>query len=323
MSRLPTVERPLRPMLGVMRPEVWAFPATGATWSILSRAPLPRRARRSVMALVEGFEGVWSRFRADSLISRAADGRLGSGPIRLELPEGSGAMLDLYDRLHVATGGRIDPLVGADLVALGYDPACTFTVHAGSMTGPGPRARGRWGALARHEGDALILDRPALVDVGAIGKGFLADLVGALLLESGVEDFVIDASGDVLVHADGPVRIGLEDPAVSTDGADSARAVGVVEIARGAVAGSGISRRAWGDGLHHILDGLTGRPSARVTAAWAIAETCALADGLSTALFLTAPGELAASGLRFECAILSADGSAEVSRGLPGSLFTA
>lgn len=317
MSRSPASQHPPRPALGVTKPETWAFPATGATWAILSRTPLPHRARRGVMTLVEGFEGVWSRFRADSLVSRAADGRLGGGPIRLELPEGSGAMLDLYDRLHAATGGRIDPLVGADLVTLGYDPAHSFTVRAGSVTGLGPRSRGTWRSLARHEGDALTLNRPALVDVGAIGKGFLADLVGALLQESGMEEFIVDASGDVLVHADEPVRIGLEDPA------DDSRAIGVVEIARGAVAGSGINRRTWGDGLHHILDGTTGRPIARMTATWAIAETCALADGISTALFLTAPGELAVSGLRFECALLRADGSAEVSRGLPGSLFTA
>ncbi|WP_159814002.1 FAD:protein FMN transferase [Actinomyces sp. zg328] len=317
MSRSSAEQLPERPGPGMTGPGAWVFSATGSVWSIRSRDPLPHQARRGVISLVEGFESTWSRFRADSLISRAADGRLGGGPIRLELPEGAGAMLDLYDRLHAATGGRIDPLVGADLVALGYDPAYSFTVRAGSVTNLGPPGRGTWGELAHHEGDALILKRPALVDVGAVGKGFLADLVGALLLESGVEDFVVDAGGDVLVHADEPVRIGLEDPA------DSTRVVGAVEIARGAVAGSGTSRRAWGDGLHHILDGLTGRPAARMTATWAIAKTCAAADGLSTALFLTRPEELAASGLRFECAVLRADGSAEVSRGLPGSLFTA
>ena len=48
---------------------------------------------------------------------------------------------------------------------------------------------------------------------------------------------------------------------------------------------SASNRRAWGVGLHHVLDALTGMPTSDVIATWAIAPTALLADGAATALF--------------------------------------
>ena len=94
-----------------------------------TRRPLSKGLRRLIGERIDAFEGVWSRFRPDSLVSRAAAGALPSdddGAVVLDLPDGSGRLLDLYDALHRATGGRLDPLVGADLVELGYDPRYSF-----------------------------------------------------------------------------------------------------------------------------------------------------------------------------------------------------
>ena len=43
-------------------------------------------------------------------------------PGRFEFPEDSVALFDLYDRLVTATDGAVDPLVGRQLELLGYDP---------------------------------------------------------------------------------------------------------------------------------------------------------------------------------------------------------
>ena len=240
------------------------------------------------------------------------------GPVVLDLPRGSGRMLALYDLLHRASAGRIDPLVGADLVELGYDPAYSFTVRDGALHRLGAR-RGRltWGQV-RRDGDRLTLPRPALVDVGAVGKGFLADMVADALGRAGVDEVVVDASGDLVVRSGTPVRLGLEEPG------SPGRVIGVVTLRRGALAASGVSERAWGEGLHHVLDALTGLPVRDVLATWAVAGTCAQADGIATALFLTPPQQLAAAGLRYDFVLERADATVLTSRTFPrlGELFT-
>lgn len=316
-------------------PYAWSLAATGTTWRVLTREPLPRALRRELVALVDAYEGVFSRFRPDSLVRRAAEGAScppttgGSGPVVLDLPAGSARMLDLYDRLHAATAGRLDPLVGSDLVALGYDERCTLLVRDGALARLGAvGGRPVWGRDARHEGDRLVLERPALVDVGAVGKGFLVDLVGQALAQGGVGQYVVDGSGDLLVRSETPVRLGLEEPGAHRS-TGAGRVVGVVTLTHGALCASGTQRRTWGPGLHHLLDAVTGLPVAgpRVpVATWAVAQDAATADGLATALFLTDPADLARAGLRYDFALLRSDGTAAVSRGfadLPGELFTA
>jgi thiamine biosynthesis lipoprotein len=91
----------------------------------------------------------------------------------------------------------------------------------------------------------------------------------------------VDAGGDLRHHGDQPVRVGLEHPL------DPTRVVGVVELHGNALCASAVNRRAWSDGLHHILDARTGVPVDDVLATWVIADDAMLADGIATALFLT------------------------------------
>ncbi len=292
----------------------WEFEATGTQWSVSTDDLLPAAVRRDVTELVEGFETTWSRFRPDSLVSRAARATTGGS---YRLPEGSARMLDLYDRLHRLTQGRLDPLVGADLVRLGYDPEYSFVVQETVEGGPDPLlVRTRWGDTVTHDGDVLRVRTPALVDVGAVGKGFLVDQVSDLLVAAGVGSHTVDGSGDLRARGDRTVRVGLEDPQ------SPGQVVGAVELRDRALCASATGRRTWGDGLHHILDALSGRPTEGIIASWVMARTCAEADGLATALFVAPPDALAAE-LEFEFVLLRSDRTALASHTFPGELFTA
>lgn len=184
---------------------------------------------------------------------------------------------------------------------------------------------------------------------GNNSAGFTADRSADLAADRA---FVIDAGGDLLVHLQPsdrasrtngttrtttasrtsstaltpPLRIALEHPT------DTTQAIGVAEIASGALCASAPSRRHWGEQagmkLHHLLNAIDGLPADNIAAAWAYvreqdaAFPCATADGLATALFVTPPDRLRAR-FRFECAFIDANGMAHASRDFPATLFLA
>ena len=155
-----------------------------------------------------------------------------------------------------------------------------------------------------------------MLDIGAAGKGWLVDRIAALLAQEGVGAFLIDAGGDMRHAGAAPVRVGLEHPA------DPGMVIGVVELRDGALCASAVNRRAWGDGLHHVLDARTGEPTRGVVATWTMAESTALADGLATALFFTSGARLA-EAFDFQFVRMFADGRVEQSTDFPGTIFFA
>jgi FAD:protein FMN transferase len=152
--------------------------------------------------------------------------------------------------------------------------------------------------------------------VGAAGKGYLVDLVATVMRDAGIDEFLIDASGDLLHRGGTPVRVGLEHPF------DPTQAIGICELSNAALCASAPGRRSWGPGLHHILDATTGLPTDTVAATWALAPTGLQADGLATALFFAAAPALGA-GFKFEYVRMFPDSRIEYSRAFPGELFTA
>ena len=137
------------------------------------------------------------------------------------------------------------------------------------------------------------------------------------LAPDGVDEATVDGSGD-LRHVGGvPIRVALEHPG------DASRAVGVVEVADGwALCASAVNRRVWGEGLHHVVDGRTGRPTRDVVATWALVDgSCMVADGLATAHFFADPQTLLDLHPHHFVRI-HADGRVLRSPDLPGELFT-
>lgn len=282
-------------------PVAWRFEAIGTHWRIDSREPLPASLVAAVAERVERFDRDWSRFRPDARIAALAT------PGRHRLADDAGPLLAFYRELHAATRGRVTPLVGRTLEALGYDAA--YRLRAADDIPAVPS----WEDAVSWDGEFLDVVRPVVLDVGAAGKGYLVDLVGDLLDAHGVEEHIVDASGDLRTRGV-PMTIALEHPL------DPRRAVGVAELADGAFCASATTRRSWGDGLHHVLDPATGLPVRGVIATWVLAPTALVADGIATALFFDAdPGFLAREAAAF--ARMFDDGTVEKSTDFPGELF--
>lgn len=285
----------------------WRFDAIGTSWEIETAEPLAADVQDAVTARINAYDLAWSRFRDDSLVAR-----IGREAGTWALPPEAEPLLDLYRELYDATDGRMSPLVASSLERLGYGPSLPLRASGAPVAAP------RWEDSIAWDGAVLQAPRPVALDVGAAGKGQLVDLVVDLLAEHGVEDALVDASGDLRRAASNPapapIRIGLEHPG------DPTRVVGVAELGRGALCASAINRRAWGDGLHHVVDATTGMSVGRVTATWVVADTAMVADGVATALFLTEPERIPPMlGVEFARII---GGRIERSPGFPGEVFS-
>ena len=283
----------------------WHFGAIGTHWEIDTVDVLSDSIKSAVTNRIEEFDRVYSRFRDDSVVSK-----LSRRAQTIELPEDAGDLFALYKALYDATGGGLSPLVGDALNHLGYDASYRLT----SLPGP-PEPVPAFEEVLSLEGRTLTCYRPVTIDIGAAGKGYLVDIVGKLLEDEGITTFTIDASGDLLRRGDIPESVGLENPR------DPERVVGVATVANGALAASATNRRMWGDGVHHIIDALTGLPTTSIEATFVIADSAALADGVATALFMATPEELAPVG-DCEWLIMSSDGSLRASPNFPGEVFS-
>ena len=290
----------------------WEFAAIGTRWRIDTTSPLDAGLAAAIAAIIDRFDRDWSRFRDDSTVSAlAAHG--GKAP----LPPDGTAMLDLYVALADRTAGAVNPLVGGALARRGYDPEYTLVDRGAEPAPP------HWRDVLGWRDGSLSLSAPATIDVGALGKGRLVDLVAAALAAASVGPFVVDASGDLRVHglsAHGMTeRIGLEHPH------DPRRVIGLWEVADAALCGSAVNRRAWpaldGGGLHHVLDARTGEPVRTIAATWALASDAMTADAAATALFF-AGGERFAADHDAQWVRMSTDGRVEWSRGCTAELFT-
>jgi thiamine biosynthesis lipoprotein len=122
------------------------------------------------------------------------------------------------------------------------------------------------------------------LDLGGLAKGYAVDRAVAVLREWGVSAALVHA-GQSTVYALGDLpegggwRVDLRSPD------DPTETLGRLPLCDAALSGSG--QRLHGP---HIVDPRTGQP-AGARAAWAIAPTGALADGLSTAFVVMSPEE--------------------------------
>jgi thiamine biosynthesis lipoprotein len=285
------------------RMHVWEFEAIGAPWRISTPTELAPAVTDAVRIRIDDFDRVYSRFRSDSLVSQIA-----ATAGTWDFPPDAAPLFALYRALYNATEAAMSPLVGERLENLGYDRDYTLRPRDEAVEVP------RWDEIMHWDGTRLTTTGRVLVDVGAAGKGYLVDLVAAVLRLHGVDEYLVDASGDLLHRGAEPVRVGLEHPF------DDTKAIGICELQNASICASAPNRRSWGDGLHHILDATTGEPTTSVAATWAVASTGLVADGLATALFFAAAPALSAS-YTFDYVRMFPDQRVEYSRTFPGELF--
>lgn len=181
------------------------------------------------------------------------------------------------------TGGAFDPTIGAEMVAQGFDTA----FRSGSRTA---RSTEREGATYRDvlldaPTRAIMLQRPLLLDLGAVAKGLAIDMAARELAP--LRHFVVEAGGDLYAsghRGDGlPWRVGIRHPR-QRDGLLAS--IAATDIA---VCTSGDYERIGRNGGHHIIEPRRGGPAGGVASATVLAPTAMVADALATAAFVLGP----------------------------------
>jgi thiamine biosynthesis lipoprotein len=163
-----------------------------------------------------------------------------------------------------------------------------------------PVAAGGW----RHvrAGQAHVLRPPGVhLDSGGLAKGLAADLMAAAL--AGCPTWMVDCRGDLRIGG----TSGREREVHVADPFDADAVLHTLRLRRGAVATSGITRRAWAGG-HHLTDPRTGRPAdTGLVQVTAVAETGLQAEVRAKAALLAGPGR-AAGHLPAGGVLVTADG---------------
>jgi thiamine biosynthesis lipoprotein len=212
-------------------------------------------------------------------LNRAGEGRVSEEVL---------AVLQTARTVAAASGGAFDPTI------LALTELWSFDTGGRVPTGPQieeARSRVDYSRIAVGTEGRVVLPEGVGFDLGGIAKGAVVDLTAGYLLDRGYEDFLIDAGGDILVsglkQGRTPWRIAVRHPR------DSQAVLAVLEFGekgeRVAVVTSGDYERYFeqeGKRYHHILDPRSGFPADRLVSVTVIASTCALADALSTAVFV-------------------------------------
>ncbi len=139
-------------------------------------------------------------------------------------------------------------------------------------------------------GNTVTLSDPKTqLDIGAIGKGYIADRLKEYLEENGVSHALINLGGDVLTvgnKLDGSdFNIGIQEPF-----AETGEPITSVKVSDKAVVTSGLYERYFeiNDTIyHHIISSSTGKPVENsLNSVTIITDSCLTADALSTWCFL-------------------------------------
>jgi len=238
---------------------------------------------RSVVAWVSAFEAKYSRFRADSLISRI---NAAAGGDWVSVDEDAERLFALCDTLQTMTHGVLDPTM-LPLIRLWDFKAITPRVPTAAEIAAALSLVG-WKKVQRAPGRIRLPHAGMALDFGGFGKEYAVDMVTQLALDRGLSAALIDFGHDLRAFGAPPGKlawhVGLENPRVP------GTADGSVGLTGKAIASSGDYIRCFriGDKRYgHIIDPRTGWPVANGTLqATVVASSCLQAGVLSTTAFV-------------------------------------
>lgn len=184
------------------------------------------------------------------------------------------------------SGGRFDITMGEVSAMYGFSspapakPSDKRILSAMSHTG--------WEKISIEDSTVILGDPEAVIDLGAIAKGYIADRLADMLRSAGVESAIIDLGGNIVCVGGKPdgsdFKVGIQYPY-----GDSSTVIATASLQDMSVVTSGVYQRYFeenGKLYHHILDPDSGYPVENGLLSVSIISKRSIdCDGLSTSVF--------------------------------------
>ncbi len=289
--------------------KTFTYQSMGTTWVITLWDNIPNEKfltlQKTIVDRSTIFDHTYSRFIDGSLVWRLSE-RTGVQ----EVPHDLVTMLRMYRSLYTPSMHKFTPLIGNTLSDLGYDKDYSLTQKEHIRPTPDFLE-----TVKILDDTHIELREQTLIDLGGLGKGYFVDRIAEYLRAEGIEEFLVNGSGDIAYQrAHGVIRAGLEDPQ------DHSKVIGVIELSgTGAFCASSGSRRTWGK-YHHTIDPDTHSSPTDILATWVLAENAVLADALATCLFFI-PEDNFRPAHDFESLIMKNGRSIKASSGFRAQIF--
>lgn len=238
-------------------------------------------ALEDVAERIQAIETLWSVTDEASDIYRANH----SGGQTISVSEETADLLAFALHMAQKTEGALEPTIYPVLTAWGFT---TDSKQIPSQERIAELLQNVDYSRIRLEGTALTVPDGMQLDLGAVGKGYAADLAAEILKERGLESAILSLGGNIQAIGSRPDgndwRIGIRAP--WEDGN-----LGVLEIRDAAVVTSGGYENYFEDEdghiYWHILDPASGYPAdSGLQSVTIIGKEGRLCDALSTALFV-------------------------------------
>jgi thiamine biosynthesis lipoprotein len=139
-------------------------------------------------------------------------------------------------------------------------------------------------------GTAFLRRKGMRVNLGGIGKGYAVDRAVEILRKRGLENFMIQAGGDLYVSGqkgDRPWRLGIRDPRGPAD-----KIFAALDLSNGTFSTSGDYERFFlkdGRRYHHIIDVRVGQPARECRSVTLVTDRAVIADALAKGVFILGP----------------------------------
>jgi thiamine biosynthesis lipoprotein len=262
------------------------------------------QAIRDVFAEMERLQAILSEWRPDSAVSRVNQSA-GLAPVHVpvELVE----VLQVAASVSQASEGAFDSTWAA-LSGLWQLEHPDFRPPSAKAIATARNLVDYRDVIVDAQAQTVFLRRREMrLGLGGIAKAYIAERAANLAVTAGVNGILIDAGGDVVArgrNGERPWTVGIRHPR------SASQLLATVELKDQVIATSGDYEHfveIAGHRYHHLLDPRTGFPASKCRSATVIAPNGALAEALSTALFVLGPRGLAFLSSFAETAALVVD----------------
>jgi len=263
----------------------------GTTWSVslhsLPAGVNPDRLTQQLQEQLDQVNRLMSTYDPDSEISRFNRSESTDWfPVSPETAEVIGLSLQISE----LTGGAFDITVGPLVELWGFGAREREQLPSQAQVTELLATIGHRKLQLRNSPPAIKKAHPQLqVDLSAVAKGYAVDLLAEILRAQQIQNFLVEVGGELRISGlriDGtPWRIAIEKPAEGVREVEQIFALTDVGLAT-----SGNYRNFYieaGQRYVHTIDPVSGYPiSHQLASATVLAQDCATADALATALMV-------------------------------------